>query len=328
MNFLKLFLTLAVTAIPLIGCSESTKTATIVAVESSSPTASSKVGILLASHGSHSPQWRSMLHDLEDSVSNRVLSHARIDGIKTAFMEYTEPSIATRMREFDQEGFTDVIIVPLFLTVSSHSFDDIPTILHLKNDASALKTLQAENIERYQPKAKVTLTKELDFSGFLKDNIQRRVAALSKSPNDEGVALIAYGSAAYNTEWVELLTEIGSGLEDELGINSSSYGWCGHLVSYKADSTIAAIDQVLTNKKQALVIPVLVAYDKMFQTQIIGGAITSLPAETQARVSYIADAILPDAQLEQWIVDITASTAESLPKASHGQIAEASLQGK
>lgn len=244
-----------------------------------------------------------MLFDVEEAVTERILADGSTHGIKTAFMEYTEPSIATRMKEFDAEDYTDVIVVPLFLTVSSHSYDDIPTILHQKGDVNALKVLKSENIERYRPKANILLTKELDFSGFLAGNIRRRVAGLSKTPADEGVSLIAYGSSAYNQEWEDLMTAIGKELAVEPGIDTTTFGWCGHIVSYTMDSTRDSIRRVLDNERQALVIPVLVAYDEMFQTGIIGGAIASMTEEEQQRIQYRPDAILPDPVLEAWIVD-------------------------
>lgn len=74
--------------------------------------------MLLVNHGSRSKLWRDMLLDLEKAVKPKLLAHPKISAVRTAFMEYNEPSIATRMKEFDQEGFDDVIVVPIFLTVS------------------------------------------------------------------------------------------------------------------------------------------------------------------------------------------------------------------
>lgn len=48
------------------------------------------------------------------------------------------------MKEFDREGYTDVIIVPVFLTVSPHTFDDIPTIVGLKEDPHSMQQLKQE----------------------------------------------------------------------------------------------------------------------------------------------------------------------------------------
>ena len=73
-----------------------------------------RIGVLLVNHGSRSKAWRDRLVDMEEDVADRVLALPDIDGVKTAFNEYTEPSVATRMREFDDEGFEEVIVVPLF----------------------------------------------------------------------------------------------------------------------------------------------------------------------------------------------------------------------
>jgi sirohydrochlorin ferrochelatase len=119
---------------------------------------------LLVNHGSRSETWRQALLDLEGTMKDSILAGGDVSGIKTAFMEYNEPSIATRLKEFDAEGFTDVIIVPVFLTVSPHSFDDIPTIIGQKEDPQSLEVLKIENIERYTPKAKTHITPLLDFT--------------------------------------------------------------------------------------------------------------------------------------------------------------------
>jgi len=132
---------------------------------------SKKVGVLLVNHGSRSATWRQALLQLESNVKDSILTNGLIAGTKTAFMEYTEPSIATQLKQFDAEGYSDVIIVPIFLTVSSHSFDDIPTIIGQKEDPQSLETLKIEKIERYTPKAKVTIAPLLDFAGVLKENI-------------------------------------------------------------------------------------------------------------------------------------------------------------
>jgi hypothetical protein len=271
-----------------------------------------KTGVLLVSHGSHSDQWREMLEDVEQDVSERVLAIPGINGIKSAFMEYTEPSIATQLKAFDDEGYTQVILVPLLLTVSGHSFDDIPTIIGAKDDAKALAMLEAEGIERYLPRAKVTITPLLDFSSLLETNLARRVGRLTKDPANEGVVLVAYGDAEYDDEWVALFRDIGEKLKAETGISMATHAWCGHLVSYKTQPTVDAIKRVLAAHERAIVVPVLVAYDQTFQGKIIGGAVNEVGEKD--RVVYTPDAILPEPALNEWIVSISKQTREALAK--------------
>lgn len=270
-----------------------------------------KIGVLLVNHGSRSATWRQALLDLETKVKDSITASGSIAGTKTAFMEYTEPSIATRLKEFDAEGYSDVIIVPIFLTVSSHSFDDIPTIIGQKEDPQSLETLKIEKIERYTPKAKVSIAPLLDFAGVLKENILQRTKALSKESVKEGLVMIAYGDATYMKEWTELLTDVGKYVQQNAGIDNFSYGWCGHVAHYNPDSTTVAIKRVLSKKEKAVVIPVLVAHDEMFQVKIIGDGIANL-GKAKEKVSYVPDSILPDARIEKWVIDISLQYANKI----------------
>lgn len=262
-----------------------------------------KIGVLLISHGSHSETWRNTLLKLEHNVREKVLVNPNVSGIKTAFMEYTEPSIATRLKEFDKEGYTDIVIIPILLTVSSHSFDDIPTIIGLKENPESVEMLRLEKIERYTPQATPHITPLLDFSEILQKNLLRRVRNLSNNPEDEGLVIIAYGSEPYEKEWTELFDAAAKHVQTETGIDTYSIGWCGHIVRYSPDSTASAIRRVLDKKKTALVIPSLVAFDENFQIKIIGGGIEKVENH-ETRVLYKPDSILPDSNIEQWIVDV------------------------
>lgn len=272
--------------------------------ENSTSHESPKIGVLLVNHGSRSATWRESLLHLEAQVAPIILNHHTVGSVKTAFMEYTEPSIATRMKEFDAEGFTDVIVVPVFLTVSPHTFDDIPTIVGLKEDPRSLQQLKIENIQGYTPRAKPHITPPLDFTDILQKNLLRRVSALSKDPSHEGLVLIGYGDETYDKEWVELFNKVAGFIRERTGIAGYSYGWCGHIANYKPEETTAAIETVLQTSRTALVIPVLVAHDEQFQIKIIGDGIAKVP-DNKHRVVYRPDAILPDPNIEQWVVSVT-----------------------
>jgi sirohydrochlorin ferrochelatase len=274
------------------------------------PTGSRKVGVLLVSHGSRSARWREMLVDVEVAVKERVLADGSIAAVRSAFMEYNEPSIATRLEEFDAEGFSDVIVISLLLTVSSHSFDDIPTICGVKADASSTAHLQSEGIRTYKPRAKVHLTPLLDFPKMLEDNVLRRVRKLSKNAAEEGVVLVAYGDHEYTAEWDDLMERLKKTLAAKAGITVGAHAWCGHVAHYSKEPTKSGIAEVLKSRERALVVPLLVAVDENFQHKIIGGAVQE--SGFGERVVYVPDAILPDAGLEEWVVDIALSSRRKL----------------
>lgn len=269
-----------------------------------------RVGVLLVSQGSHSAEWRKMLQDFHESVEPQILALPGINGVKSAFMEYTEPSIASQLRAFDQEGYGDVILVPLLLTVSSHSFDDIPTIIGAQEDAKSMLTLQSERIERYVPRARVTITPLLDFSSLLEKNLPRRIAALSKEPAREGVLLVAYGDRTYDDEWEDFFARLDQVVQTKTGVAEVRHCWCGHIVHYSKQPTQAAIRQILARVDRAIVIPVLVARDEFFQERVIGKAIVEL--NVAHRIAYMADSILPDPTLNEWVVATARETLARL----------------
>ncbi len=263
-----------------------------------------KIALLLVNHGSRSEAWRKGLLGLEDDVRGPVLKGDRVRGVKTAFMEYTEPSIATRLKDLDHEGFSDVLVVPIFLTVSPHSFDDIPTIVGKKENPRSVELLKMERIERYTPRAQVHIAPLLDFTDLLRKNVLRRARALSRDASNEGLVLIAYGDETYEKEWDRLLDSVGAHVKEELGITEQAHGWCGHIAHYDPSHTTRAIQRVLEKKRRAVVVPVLVAYDEMFQVKIIGDGVAAVP-NARDRVAYKPDAILPDPNVEAWVVQTT-----------------------
>jgi hypothetical protein len=275
------------------------------------PIANKKIGVLMVNHGSRSETWRNALLALETTVKDSILKSGIVKGTKTAFMEYNEPSISTRLKEFDKEGYTDVIIVPIFLTVSPHSFDDIPTIIGQKEDPRSMEALKLEKIERYTPKAKTHLTPLLDFTDILQKNILRRFKDISKDATKEGLVMMAYGDETYVKEWSELLTKVGQYVAQNSGITEFSFGWCGHIAHYNPDSTTVAINRVLNKKEMAVVIPVLVAHDEMFQIKIIGDGINKIK-KNKEKVIYKPDAILPDANIENWVITVTSEFANKI----------------
>ncbi|MFD1551762.1 cobalamin biosynthesis protein CbiX [Putridiphycobacter roseus] len=271
-----------------------------------------KIGIILVNHGSVSETWRNMLLDMEDQVEAAILKNPLIGDVKTAFMEYNEPSIATRLKEYDAEGYTDVIIVPVFLTVSSHYSHDIPVIAGISSDPKIQEELAKEKIEVYNPKANVTITPPLNYTTLLKKNIERRVMALSESAENEAILLVAYGDEQYNQQWEEMVEEIGKYLKFKTGHESIAYAWCGHIVRYSSEPTTEGIEQLLKLEDNVIVIPVLVANDEFFQGEIIQNGVDA--SSNTSAVKYKQDALLPDENLNAWVIDITNQTVENINK--------------
>ncbi|MFQ5634119.1 MAG: sirohydrochlorin chelatase [Gammaproteobacteria bacterium] len=278
-----------------------------------------RIGVMLVNHGSEQKAWRDMLVDVEKTVDDRLLALPNVEGVKTAFNEYTEPSVATQMKAFDDEGYDEVVVLPLFLTVGGHTNSDIPNGIGLKNDADVLESLPKEGVPVYRPRARVTLLKTIDSTEFLKENILRRTKALMEPGTDGsryGVTLAAYGDAGFNQQWEELMAELGNHLKEHVGIDSVNSAWSGHLVNYSIEPTKKAINQILAEKDKDILISVYVAYDYMFQRDIIG--VAGKQSDRPEDVLYNeVEAILPDDNLNNWVVS---TIEESLTTGRLGQL--------
>lgn len=304
----------ALSALMLVGCGQP-KESTQVAAQDAGP----KIGVLLINHGSEQKAWRDMLVDVENKVKDQLLALPNVQGVKTAFNEYTEPSLATQMKAFDDEGYDEVIALPLFLTVGGHTNADLPNGLGLKNDSDLLESLPKEGVPVYRPRARVTLLQTIDATEFLKTNILRRTKALMPEGADGskyGVTLAAYGDAGFNQQWEELMAELGNHLKENLGIDMVNSAWSGHLVNYSIEPTKKAINQVLAEKEKDILISVYVAYDYMFQRDIIGeaGRVSDRPDDVLYNEP---EAILPDENLNGWVVQ---SIEESLSTGRLGSL--------
>lgn len=289
------------------------------AVASANGDASATTAVLLVNHGSHSPVWRSMLLDVQDAVADQLLALPDVAEVRTAFMEYTEPSIATQLRTLDKRGIKRVIVVPLLLTISDHTYDDIPTICGLSSDAQTTAKLAKDKIEVYHASAELEFVPLLDFSGLAKKSLARRVRSiLGRRPDgrgsrgNDGLVLVGYGSAEFEDDWDRFFMELRSYAEVELGLMPTAHAWCGHIAGYRRQPTADAIDRVLERADRALVVPMLVATDEMFQDRIIGGAVAK--CRDADRVLYRPDAILPEPEVARWVLE---SVRRALATACH-----------
>jgi hypothetical protein len=263
-----------------------------------------KVGVLLINHGSRQKLWRDKLVEVEDRVRDRIMALPDVKAVRTAFNEYTDPSIAQQMKAFDDEGFDEVVVVPLFLTIGGHVNSDLPNLLGIKNDPKALETLPGKGIPVYRPRARVVLLETIDSDEFLKANILRRTKQLLKDDDGKqyGVTLAAYGDDKFNQQWEALMGTIGEHLKQNLGIDAINYAWSGHLVNYSMDPTRKAVNQILDKKKKDIVISVYVACDPKFQRDVIGEGVRH--SERPQDVMYVeTESILPDDSLNNWVVE-------------------------
>ena len=82
-------------------------------------------GIVLFGHGSRDPLWRKPI----EAVAARVRVLDETVAVRCAYLELTEPDLATTVDALMFEGVRSITIVPMFLGVGKHAREDLPLLL-------------------------------------------------------------------------------------------------------------------------------------------------------------------------------------------------------
>jgi sirohydrochlorin cobaltochelatase len=80
---------------------------------------------ILFGHGSRDPLWRVPI----DTVAQRMLALDPRCCVRCAFLEITEPDLASTTAELVALGVNGITIVPMFLGVGRHAREDLPVLV-------------------------------------------------------------------------------------------------------------------------------------------------------------------------------------------------------
>ena len=81
--------------------------------------------IVLFGHGSRDPLWRAPI----EAVATRLRIADDGRAVRCAYLELTEPDLATAVGELVAAGTMAVRIVPMFLGVGRHAREDLPVLV-------------------------------------------------------------------------------------------------------------------------------------------------------------------------------------------------------
>lgn len=82
-------------------------------------------GIVLFGHGSRDPLWRKPI----EAVATQVRALDAAVTVRCAYLELTEPNLATTVDALVADGIQSITIVPMFLGVGKHAREDLPALL-------------------------------------------------------------------------------------------------------------------------------------------------------------------------------------------------------
>ncbi|PKN57910.1 MAG: hypothetical protein CVU56_08365 [Deltaproteobacteria bacterium HGW-Deltaproteobacteria-14] len=253
--------------------------------------------LVIAAHGSKSEGWAAAIHAFAAEVAETPGVRDAFAAVEAAFIESSAPRIPDAVRMALSSGCSEVVVVPLFLSVSAHVGEDLPGLLGLPVPEHVRRRLVAEG---QQPLAS-GLAVRLIHVGALEDllfrNILRRTSLARRYPAHEAVVLCAYGSALHHDAWEALMHTLRTRLM-RWGFGYACHAWVGHVVGMSPEPTAQAVLEAgrMAGVQRVHVVPLLMAVGTL-QTLTIAAAVGDAEKRGRLQVIYQSDAILPDGDL-------------------------------
>lgn len=175
-----------------------------------------KNALVVIAHGSPMESWRKPVLNLEEMVRNKVKAGQLkgIDYVRVALMEYTEPTIASVIKDCEAQGVDSIFALPLFMAPSSHTEEDLPNILGQKYNPYVREELAEEKTELVKSRTPIVLGPTFYYSNVLEESMMARIKSLSKDPANEAVILLAHGDNERIGFWTNILQNVSKYIKE------------------------------------------------------------------------------------------------------------------
>ena len=271
--------------------------------------AQGNIGLLIIAHGSPSEQWNQPVFDIENQVKEllKTKNISDFDEVRVALMEFTEPSIATVVKDMEKKGITKIFALPLFIAPSGHSLYDIPTILGLYYDDGIINELEEEGTKIVETKIKITVGPSLNYKNIIKDILLDKVSQISKNPKEEALVILSHGDENFKKIWEELVNETGSYILGQTGIEYFDKAFVEVGQSFAIDG-VKTILKVSEKKKKVIVIGMYLSMGVKNMANnsgylMMGHTIKTNKMFEGKNIYFAEDGLLPDKRITEWIVD-------------------------
>lgn len=285
--------------------------------------AQDKTGLLIIAHGSPAKQWNQPVINLENNVK-QLLEEKQIAGfneIRVALMEFTEPSVATVVKQMENKGITKIYALPLFIAPSGHSIYDIPTILGLYYNKKMGDALKEEGITIVDTKAKITVGPTLNYGKVIQEILLDRVNELSEDPQNEALVILAHGADEFSPFWESVADEAGNFILGKTGIEYFDKAFVEIGQSF-AFNGVSSILDAASQKNKVIVVGMYLSLGVInippkSGMVMMGHTIDSQTMLKGKNIVYSEKGLLPSTKISDWIVDRAINWLnynESLPK--------------
>lgn len=271
--------------------------------------AKDKTGLLIIAHGSPSEKWNQPVLALEDSVK-AVLEAKQVAGfdeVRVALMEFTEPSVATVVKEMEDNGVTTIYALPLFIALSGHSVFDVPTILGVYYNKEMGDAIKEEGTKIVDTEAKITVGPSLNYGDVIKEILLGRVKSLSEKPENEALVILAHGDSNFEPCWENLSNETGNYILGKTGIEYFDKAFVEVGQSFGTEG-VGAILNAAGQKDRVIVVGMYLSLGvKNMPTKtgmvMMGHMVDSQTMLKGKDIVYSEKGLLPSPKITGWIVD-------------------------
>jgi len=282
---------------------------TLLVLISINPFAQGKIGLLIIAHGSPSEQWNQPVLNIENQVKEllKTKNISDFDEVRVALMEFTDPSIATVLKDMENKGITKVYALPLFIAPSGHSLYDIPTILGLYYNQEMVDDIKEEGIKIVDTKIKITVGPTLDYKNVMKDILLDKVKNLSDNPAEEALIILAHGDKNFKPIWEGLINETGNYILGKTGIEYFDKAFVEVGQSFAIDG-VSPIIKASENKKKVIVVGMYLSMGVKNMAEnsgfiMMGRTVKSKKMFEGKNIVFLEHGLLPDKRIAEWIVD-------------------------
>lgn len=272
--------------------------------------AQKNLGLLIIAHGSPSPEWNQPVLNIEEQVKKLLIEKNITDfkEVRVALMEFTEPSIATAIKDMENKGITKIFALPLFIAPSGHSLYDIPSILGLYYDEEIISELKEEGIKIVETKIYITLGPSLHYKNIMKDILLDKVKQISKNPKEEALVILSHGDENFIKIWGEVVDETGNYILGQTGIECFDKAFVEVGQSF-AINGVKPILKASEEKNKVIVIGMYLSMGVKNMANTSGFVMMGRTIETNKmfegkNIYFAKEGLLPDKRISEWIVDI------------------------
>jgi hypothetical protein len=212
-----------------------------------------KPGLLILAHGSPSKDRNAAVQRLAEQVQTLNETAKTFHAVAAANLELAAPDTAAGIETLEKAGCDRIVVVPVFICPSSHTHFDVPAALGLYSSPSSREAIKEGHFRSAKPKIPLTMTQTISESDLLDKYVQNEVTALSTSPKEEAVLLIAHGDEKHAGLIEPVMRRLLAKACGSKGITQGDWTFCQVGQSYN-QNVVPAIQKLSTDNKRVLVI--------------------------------------------------------------------------